>query len=593
MTTTRYLFFTGKGGVGKTSVACATAINLADQGKKVLLISTDPASNLDDVWETDIGQEPTLIPGINGLLALNLDPEASARAYREKVVGSYRGVLPDDVIATIEEQLSGACTVEIATFDLFTRFLTDATEVSAYDQIIFDTAPTGHTLRLLSLPKAWSGFLGANLHGTSCIGPLAGLQENRQRYESTVAALSDPTLTTLVIVTKPDATSLAEAARSSHELSELGLTNQKLVINCVLQTENDDSVAIIYRRHQLSALEQMPDKLKELPSSELPLLATPLIGIEGLRLFAEYIKQSVPKGTLETLVDLPKLTTSSMELNAIPAGLKPIVDELTQNDHGVVLVMGKGGVGKTTVAVALALALVNSGQKVHLSTTDPAAHLNLFLAGAENGLEAKLTVSRIDPLVEVAAYRQLMMDTIGAGLDEEGRFLLAEDLASPCTEEIAVFRAFAKIVDLVDEGFVVLDTAPTGHTLLLLDNTLSYHREVERSTGDVPEEVRRLLPRLRDPNLTHVMIVTLPQATPVFEATRLQDDLRRAGIEPDWWIVNQTWAGIVTGDPVLKKLAIFEEPWLKKVSKELARKTVRLPWSANAPKGRLGLKQLI
>lgn len=592
MIETRYIFYTGKGGVGKTSVACATAINLTDDGKRVLLVSTDPASNLDDVLQTRVGQSPTPINGVPGLDALNLDPEEAARAYREQVVGSYRGILPDDVIKSIEEQLSGACTVEIASFDLFTRLLSDSSRTEAYDRIIFDTAPTGHTLRLLTLPKAWSGFLGANVHGASCIGPLAGLAENRERYQNTVAALANPVLTTLVLVTKPEVPALSEALRASRELSELGLRNQQLVVNCVLQTAGNDPVAAAFHKQQEQALEQMPDALKQLPSTELPLLAVSLVGIEGLRYLAAQLQ--IPDGQFVAVsYDPTAQEMTSGDSPHILTGLQPVVDDLAKHKRSVIMVMGKGGVGKSTVASAIALALAEAGHKVRLSTTDPAAHLNLVLEGAGSDIGDRFTVSRIDPGAEVAAYRSEIMKTVGSGLDEDGRALLAEDLASPCTEEIAVFRAFARVVGDLDDGFVVLDTAPTGHTLLLLDSTLSYHKEVQRSTGEVPEEVRQLLPRLRDPDLTHVMIVTLPQATPVIEASRLQDDLRRAGIEPDWWIVNQSWTGIRTTDPVLGKLAGLEAPWLKQVAETLSRKAVSLPWQAVAPQGCFGLLQLL
>jgi arsenite-transporting ATPase len=592
MIETRYIFYTGKGGVGKTSVACATAIKLADAGKRVLLVSTDPASNLDDVLQTRLGQEPTPIIAVPGLDALNLDPEEATRAYREQVVGSYRDILPDDAIRSIEEQLSGACTVEIATFDQFTRLLSDSSRTEAYSQIIFDTAPTGHTLRLLTLPRAWSGFLGANVNGASCIGPLAGLTENRARYEHVIAALSNTELTTLVLVTKPEATALLEALRASRELSELGLNNQQLVVNWALQTDGSDPVAAAFQKQQKLTLEQMPDALKKLPRTELPLLAVSLVGIDSLRYLAAQLQ--IPGGQSVAVSDTP--TTQEPTPGDSPhilTGLKPVVDDLARFNRAVIMVMGKGGVGKSTVASALALALADAGHSVHLSTTDPAAHLNLVLEGAGSDIGDRFTVSRIDPEAEVAAYRSEIMETIGSGLDEDGRTLLAEDLASPCTEEIAVFRAFARIVGKLEEGFVVLDTAPTGHTLLLLDSTLSYHREVQRSTGKVPEEVRLLLPHLRDPDLTHVMIVTLAQATPVFEASRLQDDLRRAGIEPDWWIVNQTWAGIQTSDPVLGKLAGMEMPWLKRVAEKLSHRTVSLPWQAVAPQGSSGLLHLL
>ncbi|NPV92323.1 MAG: arsenical pump-driving ATPase [Firmicutes bacterium] len=583
MNNTRYFFFTGKGGVGKTSVACATAINLAQSGKKVLLVSTDPASNLDDVLEIKVEQHPTEIPGIPSLWALNLDPEEAAKDYREKVVGDYRGILPDEVIASMEEQLSGACTVEIATFDLFTRLLSDPAVASGYDHIVFDTAPTGHTLRLLALPKAWSGFMTDNVRGTSCIGPLAGMFEQKQRYEGTVAALSDPGLVTLTLVTKPDGPALSEACRASRELGELGLTNQRLIINGVLDYTGNDPVADAFKLQQSESLKRMLAELSQLPSQIVPLLPNPPVGIDGLKLLAERMRYPEKK-----VIVWDFSNEGSEPPLSIPVGLGTVVDDLNRRERGVILVMGKGGVGKTTVAAAMALALSERGRRVKLSTTDPAAHLDLALAGAGK----ELTVSRIDPAVEVAAYREEVMSTVGKELDEDGRALLAEELASPCTEEIAVFRAFARTVDQAEDCFVVLDTAPTGHTLLLLDATQSYHRQVENTTGDVPEEVRRLLPRLRDPEFTHILLVTLAQATPVLEAQRLQEDLRRAGIEAAWWLINQTWTGVPTSNSVLRSLSRAEKPWIDKVINNLARKAIRIPWLIKAPRGREGLTQL-
>ncbi len=584
---TRYLFYTGKGGVGKTSVACATAVNLARSGKKVLLASTDPASNLDDVLETAVGSTATDIDGVPGLQALNLDPGEAARAYREQVVGAYRGLLPEAALASIEEQLSGACTVEIAAFDLFTGLLADTGLTGNYDHILFDTAPTGHTLRLLSLPAAWTGFLDSNTHGTSCIGPLAGLGRQREQYRKAVDTLADAALTTIFLVTRPQPPDLAEAARAGRELRELGLVNQQLVVNGVLRTESADRTAAILREGQAAALREMPAALRELPVRLVPLLAVPPAGREGLLVLAAGLNEpgSVTRETGQTGVP-----AHGTDQSALPYGLQPVLDSLARREHGLVLVMGKGGVGKTTVAAALALALAGGGHQVHLSTTDPAPHLDLALAGA--GCEGRLSVGRIDPGAEVAVYREEMMSGLGAGLDEQGRDLLAEDLASPCTEEIAVFRAFARTVDRVREGFVVLDTAPTGHTVLLLDSTKAYHREVERGGGEVPEEVRRLLPRLRDRELCHVLLVTVPQATPVLEAARLQDDLRRAGIEPAWWVVNQSWSGLATADPVLAGLARAETPWLDKAAR-MAGRAVRIPWQAVPPQGREGLERLV
>lgn len=594
MILTPYLFFTGKGGVGKTSIAAATAVNIARSGKKVLLVSTDPASNLDDVLETKINQEPTETP-VSGLWALNLDPEEAARDYREKLIGPYRGVFPDGAVSSMEEQLSGACTVEIAAFNLFCQLLTQPEVTGDFAHIIFDTAPTGHTLRLLSLPKAWSGYLGENTHGTSCIGPLAGLQEERQRYEKTVQGLADPQTTTLMMVTRPEQSSLLEAAKAGSELGTLGMENQQLIINGLFISDSSgDAAADALRQQQEQAVSNMPVVLKDKPQKKVPLLPVAPVGIDGLRLLTEqlaYGDDLLPK--VQQLIEQQLLEEQQVRQIDLPVGLSPVVSDLGSKEQGIVLVMGKGGVGKTSIAAATALGLLKQGHRVHLSTTDPAAHLEEALAGAAEELGEKLTVSRIDPETEVETYRKEVMETAGADMDEEGLKLLEEDLASPCTEEIAVFRAFARAVDKVEEGFVVLDTAPTGHTLLLLDNTQSYHREVARSTGDIPEEVRQLLPRLRDPQLTHVIIATLAQATPVLEAARLQEDLRRAEIDPSWWAINQTWTGVETDDPVLKSLAWAEQSWIDKVTQSLAKKTVYIPWQIKPPKGHQGLEQLL
>jgi len=566
---TRVLFFTGKGGVGKTSVACSAAVKLSDAGKRVLLISTDPASNLDEVLGVTLGNVPTAVPGVPNLRAMDIDPEASAKAYRESMVAPYRGVLPAAAVASMEEQFSGSCTLEIAAFDEFARLLGGTASTGDFDHVLFDTAPTGHTLRLLSLPSAWDGFLSANTTGTSCLGPLAGLQAQQNLYADTVKALGDPAATTLVLVARPDAAALREAERTSGELAALGVRNQHLVINGVFRAAGrTDPVATVMERRADRAVSEMPAGLSHLPRTVIELAPHGLVGIAAVRSMG---------------------STAAMSANVLPTAPAPnvphlgeLIDDLARHGHGVIMTMGKGGVGKTTVAAAVAVALADRGFPVRLSTTDPAAHV----AATLNGEVPNLTVSRIDPRAETAAYAAGVMATAGKDLDAKGRAMLEEDLRSPCTEEIAVFRAFAAAVAEGEGGFVVLDTAPTGHTILLLDSALAYHREVTRQASGMPEAVEHLLPRLRDPDFTRVLIVTLPEATPVHEAAKLQADLKRAGIAPFAWVVNQCLTPLAVTDPVLVSRRAHEARYVREVVTEHADRAALIPWQVEPPIGR-------
>jgi arsenite/tail-anchored protein-transporting ATPase len=578
--TTRYLFFTGKGGVGKTSLSCATALHLASSGRRVLLVSTDPASNLDEVLETRLTGTPTPIPGAPGLEALNIDPVRAAAAYRERLIGPLRGLLPPSALRSMEEQLSGSCTVEIAAFDEFSGLIGDPATTARFDHVVFDTAPTGHTLRLMGLAKAWDRFLAGSRGGASCLGPLAGLEKQRALYESTVRTLSDPSATTLVLVARAQRAALREAERTSRELRSLGISNQRLVVNGTFHTDcAEDTTAQALLRRGEEALNGAEALLGSLPSSQVPLRPVNILGVAGLRMLIDGEHGgSADASDEESAWEPPALERLEEIVQAIEAG-----------GHGVVMTMGKGGVGKTTVAAAIAVRLARRGHPVHLSTTDPAAHLVETLSGSVPGL----TLSRIDPAAETAAYRDEVLAAHGPGLDASGRDLLEEDLRSPCTEEIAVFRAFAREVDLGARGFVVLDTAPTGHTLLLLDASESYNRELQRQSGvGQPESVLRLLERLRDPGHTRILLVTLPEATPVHEAAALQEDLRRARIEPFAWVVNQSLLGCGTCDPLLRRRERTEHRHLDEVARQLARRTAWLPWQPREPVGPDALAQL-
>ncbi len=574
--TTRHLFFTGKGGVGKTSLSCASGLALAEAGKRVLIVSTDPASNLDEVLGVILGSQPTAIPDANGLFALNIDPEASARDYRERMVAPYRGILPAAAIASMEEQFSGACTVEIAAFDEFSKLLGQPEATAEFDHVIFDTAPTGHTLRLLTLPSAWSEFIASSDSGASCLGPLAGLEKQKSLYAASVARLCDPDSTAVILVSRPDTAALREAERTRRELDELGVSNLHLAINGLFATDQtDDQVASVMMQRADAALSAIPSGLSDLPRTVTPFLPLGTVGLTALRLMAH-----------------PELAPIASQGDAAttqcPGPLSALVDEIAKGGRGVVMAMGKGGVGKTTVAAAIAMALAKRGFPVQLSTTDPAAHVSEAVGESI----ALLSVSRIDPAAEIAQYTAEVLAKAGSNLDPNGRAMLEEDLRSPCTEEIAVFRAFARAVDAGKEGFVVLDTAPTGHTILLLDAAESYHREVLRTQGDMPEAVRSLLPRLRDTEYTKVLIVTLPEATPVHEAERLQNDLLRAEIHPYAWVINQSLLASGTHNHLLAQRGQAEIPFIRAVADKLSSRCALIPWLPRPPIGAKGLAQL-
>lgn len=561
---TKYLFFTGKGGVGKTSVACGTAVSLADLGYQVLLISTDPASNLQDVFETELTNKGVVIDAVKNLTVANLDPVKAAAEYRESVTAPYRGKLPDSVIKNMEEQLSGSCTVEIAAFNEFSRFITDEKLQREYHYIIFDTAPTGHTLRLLKLPSAWSDFISENTHGASCLGQLSGLEDQKDIYKKAVATLADKNQTTLILVARPERTPLAEAARAANELADIGVANQIMVINGILPYWDDKVSESIYIKQQ-KALATIPDGIRNLKTYTIPLRAYNITGIEKVRAFLT--RDDI--NTVNTKINTP----------IIPK-LKDIIDDLYNSDKKVIFTMGKGGVGKTSIAASIALGLAGKGKKVHLTTTDPAAHLKFVLEETDG-----ITMSHINEKEVLRKYQEEVLRKARETMSEEDMAYVEEDLRSPCTQEIAVFRAFADIVEKAEDQIVVIDTAPTGHTLLLLDSTQNYNQEIKRSQGDIPESAKKLLPRLRNSKETEVIIITLAETTPVYEAMRLEEDLKRAEIAAKWWVINASLYKSGTTNNLLSAKAGNEVTWINTVAEHSNGNFVVIGWNPEEVRG--------
>ena len=573
--TTKFTFLTGKGGVGKTTVSCSLAAQAAARGQRVLLVSTDPASNVGQVFGRAIGSSLTsladLVEGASTFDAIEIDPEVEAERYRESILGPVRAVLPAEVLAATEETLSGSCTVEIASFNRFTDYLTNADVADAYDHVVFDTAPTGHTLRLLSLPGDWSSFISKGAGDASCLGPMSGLEKHRETYQGAVEALADRRKTSLILVARAQESTLAEANRSAAELQDLGISPSVLVVNGVLpaQAATDQLATSIYERErQLIAGIPLNDSLREissLPLVSIELHAAPVMGVEGLLHLGE------PEERPEALGDVPQLAANAGEISV---GLDSLIAKLAEGKPKLVLCMGKGGVGKTTVAQQIALGLARSGKPVHLSTTDPANHLDGSLVAQASGL----TVSSIDPEEVTARYRDEVLATKGASLDAEGLAQLEEDLRSPCTEEVAVFRAFSEVVGRAQEEWVVLDTAPTGHTLLLLDATGSYHRELMRQSGR--DYSATTLQRLQDSDVTRPVLVTLPETTPVLEAQSLARDLERAGITPWAWVVNQSLPATETTSPFLQQRARTQREIIASIVDSVQVPVVQIPFTA-------------
>ncbi|OGP34394.1 MAG: hypothetical protein A2X88_03850 [Deltaproteobacteria bacterium GWC2_65_14] len=536
-----YTFFSGKGGVGKTTMAAATAVRMAESGKRTLIVSTDPASNLSDVFERPIGHRIAEI--VPNLFAMEIDPDAATEEYRERVIGPMRGVMPPDVMKVLEEQFRSACTVEIASFDRFTGFLGE----TDFDAVIFDTAPTGHTIRLLELPVDWSRHIEESAQGSgqTCIGPVSSIQGSKEKYDRAVAAMRDPERTEFVLVCRPEATSVSETVRAHDELSALGIGNFRVVVNGIYPEDAGEPFARLASRQR----EQILALAKALPyfRREVRLQAGEVKGFDSLRKFAEIAFDG-------RLVSLEGQFVGGTDFKGFsdPADLSELLS--VRNGGRMVVLTGKGGVGKTVAACAVAVRMAGEGQKTLLVTTDPAAHIGQVLSVevTDRILPAAgypgLSVARIDQKASVEAYKErILAQARSSGHSEEMLAAVKEELESPCTEEMAVFEEFSRMVERDDFAYVVFDTAPTGHTLRLLELPYDYARQVEMmvsirkgdpAAGEAREKLDALVRHLKDRDRCIFLLVLYPEYTPVFEAKRASEDLREAGIDVQGVIAN-------------------------------------------------------
>ncbi len=593
MTKTKFLFFSGKGGVGKTTMSCATAIHYAKEGKKTLIITTDPASNLADVFEQPIGHKITPIKSVENLAAMELDPDKATNEYKEKTLAPLRDLIPLESFKVLEEQLNSPCTAEMASFDRFTDFVQDG----KFDIVIFDTAPTGHTLRLLELPVEWSGVIEKaakdNSGGQTCIGPAAALAESKAKFDRAISAMRNPDMTTFVFVLRPESTPIYEAKRSISELNKLGINSQEIIVNGVYPEKACDNPFMIARfmkqqqfLHTIMEKFPLPAKVVELGSEEIK-------GIASLTDMSEKLFNNPTilskYNFINKTVDKITTTNGSLQSNkAITKLLTPL-----NGQKRVIFFAGKGGVGKTSVSAATALWVAHAGYKTLLLTTDPASHLKqvfdqevterpTLVEGEKN-----LWFTHIDAKKAVEEYKENILNEARKKYDANRVIAIEEELNSPCTEEMAIFEKFIEFVARKDFDVIVFDTAPTGHTLRLLEMPVDWNKQLEIKTFTTTGETevdkitksrfKEVIDLLQDSDKTTFSFVMYPESTPIEEASRAMTELLSINVPTSLIIANQILAESVVTNDYLRQRKTMQDKYLRIMAKRFTAPIVTLP----------------
>lgn len=548
---TEFIFFSGKGGVGKTSMACTHAVRYADQGRRTLIVTTDPASNLADVFEQEIGHRIRPIAGVPNLSAMEIDPDQATKEYIDRAMAPIRAAFPPQMVQVMEEQMSGPCTAEVAAFDRFTDFLDQpADNDTSFDVVIFDTAPTGHTIRLLELPAEWSQSIqqASAGNGQTCLGPAAAIQEAQHKYERALAAMRQSPTTTFIFVLQPEAISIKETRRAIGELKKLSIDNYRLIINSIIPPEGAENplfaARLAMQKRYLKEIEEIP-----YPQQQMVLLSGEIRGVDRLRQVASRFFEGIDIDLAIPPGDARLEATQTVSFSKVQSLLVP------NGQRRTLFFAGKGGVGKTVASCITAVWLAQQGYKTLLLTTDPAAHLGDVLGVPVGDNPApvadfpELWAAKIDPKAAANTYkRRILDDARKRGRPESTLRVMAEELDSPCTEEMAAFDKFIEYASLDGWQVVVFDTAPTGHTLRLLQLPVDWSRQldvkifatVETTAADDVAKARfgKVIEMMRDPNQSSFAFVMYPEATPILEAWRMSRDLGTVGIKPGLVVAN-------------------------------------------------------